>query len=203
MNRILILILSIISTSLIYSAAPAATDVMKKAAATISPANGVTVTFKITGNQSISGKMVVSGRKFFLDAGKSKIWYDGTTMTTLNLNTNEATLTSPTQEEVNEVFPLSYITGWSKDYTVAYTKSQPAKGYCLLLTSKNSQAVAKKAVLTVNSSNFKPQKLVISLKRGGTVTVTITRISSGGTSIADGFRFPSNKYPGVKIINLK
>lgn len=194
-------VIMLLLSAIVCHAAPTAEQVMRKAAATI---NGtVTVSYRISGSHSAAGQITASGNKFFIDAGKSKVWYDGKVMTTLNLNSNEATLTHPTSAEVNETFPLSYVATWKKDYRVEFAKQQPKNGYCVILTSKNQSAAARKAVLTVNSSNFQPQKLVISLKNGGKATVTVTSIRRGMVpSLTNSFRYPKQRFPEVKIVDL-
>lgn len=203
MKKILMMLLTMVAVLPLPGATPTAQEVMKRTAATLNRSTGVSIGFRVSGSQSSSGVLVVSGKKFFLDAGRNKVWYDGRDMTTLNLNTSEATLTRPGAAEVNETFPLSYLTEWQRDYSVAFAARQPKGAYCLVLTSKRAAAVAKKAVLTVNASNFTPRKLVISLKRGGTSTVTITKFSTGGNAIASNYRYPAGKYPRVKVIDLR
>lgn len=196
--------LTLISTLTVFAvqAAPTAGEVMRNCASALTRHN-ITIGFRITGSQSATGILAVSGRKFFLDTGRGKVWYDGSVMTTLNLNTDEATVTRPTAAEVSETFPLSYISTWSTDYNVAFASRQPKGGYCLVLTGKHNSAAARKAVLTVNATNFRPQKLVINLKSGKMATLTVTRYATGIPATAAGFRFPSRRYPKVKIVDLR
>lgn len=145
-------------------AAPSANEIMRKAAATLTSSSGVTVEYSLSGSgRNSSGTVIMKGSAFFLDMGRYKTWYDGRTMTTLDNSEKTATLSTPSAAEVNEALPLSYISQWSRDYRVALAPKQPSSGYCLILTSKSSSATARKAVLTV-SANFRPSKLVVSLK---------------------------------------
>lgn len=200
--RLMMLVCAITVVGISCKGAITADQIMQKTAATLG--GTVTVSYRISGSSSGSGIIVVSGNKFFVDAGRSKIWYNGKTMTTLNTVSNEATITTPTATEVNESFPLSYLTTWRRDYTVAMATKQPSGGYCLVLTSKSASAVAKKAILTVNSANFQPRKLVISFKNGGTASVAVTSIRKGNSSkYTNSFQYPKKLYPKVKIVDLR
>lgn len=203
MVRLISSLILLIITFSAQGAAPSVNNVMQKTASTLTATSGVTVVFEITGTHSLSGTLISQGNKFYIDAGKTKIWYDGTTMTTLNGNTSEATITHPSVAEVNETYPLSYIRTWDKDYTASYANQQPSGAYCVILTAKSKTAIAKKGVLTVNSSNYHPRKLVISLKKGGTATIIIKKMINGGIGNANGFRFPQKKYPKIKIVDLR
>lgn len=200
---LLTVVILLFCASIGVQAAPSANEIMRKAAATLTSSSGVTVEYSLSGSgRNSSGTVIMKGSAFFLDMGRYKTWYDGRTMTTLDNSEKTATLSTPSAAEVNEALPLSYISQWSRDYRVALAPKQPSSGYCLILTSKSSSATARKAVLTV-SANFRPSKLVVSLKNGRTATLTVRSITIGGSSAASHFRFPTSKYPKVKIIDLR
>ncbi len=195
-----LLLLLIIPTNL--SAAITPKQIMDKAAATIS--GNIKVSYKATQRgTTINGSLISSGQRFYLDAGAAKIWYDGKTMTTLNRNTAEATITRPSAAEVNESNPMSYISGWQKNYNVKLATKQKSGTYTLVLTARNSSAAAQKAVLSVNASNFKPIKIVINHRGGGTSSITITKIQKPTSVSTATFTYPASRYPKYKIIDLR
>lgn len=203
MFRKLFTVLMLLAAVTAWSA-PSAQEVMRKAAATLTGSAGVTVRYNINASDGgrYAGTAIVRGSAFYLDQGRYKTWYDGKTMTTLDASDNAATISTPTVAEVNQTCPTAYVTSWARSYTVAMAKRQPAKGYCVILTAKNSGAAARKAVLTVGA-NFTPQKLVVSLKNGTAATITISSVRKGGASAANNFRFPSAKYRKVHITDLR
>lgn len=183
--------------------AASVSEVMAKAAASISATGGRTVTFTVSGNNgSIQGVAVGEGKKFYLDMRQGKIWYDGNIMTSYNPSAREATRVRPTAAEVREANPFLYISDWQSEFTATLSSSKSADKILVLLKAKNAGCAARKAVLSVDSRNYQPLKLVIYLKSGKVMTVTIGSIRRGGTEKASGFRFPARSYPGTEIIDL-
>lgn len=181
-----------------------AAQVMNKCAATVRGGDkGTTVKFTATGKQAVSGTLVTSGKRFYLDLGGNRIWYNGREMATYSTQTREVTLAIPSAAEVNQTNPLSYVAVWTNDYTAAFASKQSKSQYCVVLTSKRSSAAAKKAVVMVNKSNFRPTKIVINLKSGETLSIVINSITAGGVGTADGFVFPRKKYPKATINDLR
>lgn len=189
--------------AMLSAAPPSAAGVMEKAARALRPAAVSTVRFRITGSHALAGKVVLGANGYFLDAGDSKVWYDGREMTTLNLSTGEATVTRPTPGEADESNPFSYISSWRRSYSVAFAPRQPKDAYCLVLTARNGSAPAPKAVLTVARANFQPRKLVISHKGGGVSTVAVVSVARGGERDASGFVYPAARYPRVRVVDLR
>lgn len=203
-NILLIVFLSATGFFQNANAALTASQVMSKAAAKVMPAAPYTFNYTASGQWNGKGTFVVEGKKFYLDMGKNKVWYNGAVMTTLNLSNNEATTVTPSGTEVREVNPLAYIGSWKTDYNAAFAKGKAVKGkYTIVLTANKAKALAKKVIVTVNSGNFLPEKLVISVKQGGMLTLNITSVRSGGKSTASNFLYPKNKYPKVEIVDLR
>ncbi len=201
----LLLIIAVVAWLLPCGAASlTAAQVMNKCAATVRGGDkGTTVKFTAKGKQAVRGILVTSGKRFYLDLGGSRIWYNGREMATYSAQTREVTLALPSAAEVNQTNPLSYVAAWGNDYTASFASTQSKSQYCVVLTSKRSAAAAKKAVVMVNKSNFRPSKIVISLKSGETLSVAINSITAGGAGSANGFTFPRKSYPNVTVNDLR
>lgn len=204
MKRLSLIIILLVGLLPCGAASLTAAQVMDKCAATVYGGNkGTTVKFTATGKNAVNGTLVISGKRFFLDLGGSRIWYNGREMATYSPQTREVTLALPSAAEVNQTNPMSYVSAWKNDYSAAFASTQSKNQYCVVLTSKRSAASAKKAVVVVNKSNFRPVKIVISLKSGETLSIVVRSIAAGGTAQADGFSFPRKKYSGVTVNDLR
>lgn len=204
MKRVLLIIAFLASVLSADAAALTAAQVMEKCAATVRGGDkGLSVRFTATGRNTLSGVLVTSGKKFYLDMGGSRIWYNGKEMATYSAQTQEVTIAFPSAAEVNQTNPISYVSGWSSDYSVAFASTQSKTQYCVVLTSKRSTASAKKAVVMVNKSNFHPTKIVINTKSGETLSIVINSITAGGINTADGFTFPKKKYPKATVNDFR
>jgi outer membrane lipoprotein-sorting protein len=177
-------------------------DVMNKTTATIKGNGAKSIAFSVSGSHAMSGRLIVYGKKFALSAGKSKSWYDGSSLTTYNPSTNEVTIVTPSASELTEANPLSYISLWKSQFKAAFSSKKISGSYVVVLTPKSSSSQVKKALLTVSKNNFCPQKLVVSMKSGGNFTVTVKSISSTPAS-ASTFRFPKSQYKSAEIIDLR
>lgn len=184
-------------------ATPTAAEIIEKSAALVHSSKPITVKFSIaTSKGNSDGEIISMGNKFFINMSGGKIWYDGRTMTSYNPSAKEATTAIPSASELREVNPFYYLKGWHKLYTVSLAKSDQKKKYIVILSPKNKNSEARKAVLSVDSRNFKPLKLVINIKSGEVITITVKEITSAGEKNASGFKFPASKYPNTEIIDL-
>ncbi|MDE5774069.1 MAG: hypothetical protein K2H86_06405, partial [Muribaculaceae bacterium] len=83
-------------------------------------ASGITADFSVTRQgRSISGKIKEKGSKFAITTSSMGTWYDGKSLTTWQADSNEATIVSPSQNELSETNPLLLLQS-AASYSVSY-----------------------------------------------------------------------------------
>lgn len=185
-------------------AAETADGLLKKAAAAINGAGGLTASFSLDyGQQKMTGTLKASGRKFALQTQSTSTWYDGKNMWTYNAKTNETTLFSPTSQEVAEANPLSIVNSYSGTFTAAFAKTQ-AKGIStIVLTPKSKQTGYKSVHVSIPAGSSFPSKIVVIPSSGQKVTVTISQVKTNQKLAESTFLYPKAKYPKVEIVDLR
>ena len=193
-----------VGISLSMSAAETADGMLKKAAAAINGAGGLTASFTLDyGQQKMTGTLKASGRKFALQTSTASTWYDGKNMWTYNAGSNETTLMVPTPQEVAEANPLSIVNSYASTFTAAFAKSQAKGSKTIVLTPKSKKSGYKSVHVTIPSGASFPSKLVVIPSSGQKITVLISQVKTGQKLAESSFIYPKTKYPKAEIVDLR
>ena len=184
-----------------FAANPSATKIVEKTLSTIRNAPSITSSMSVTSSgKTMKGSMTLSGDRFAFSSQEMCIWFDGKTLWSYSGNTNEVTLTEPTDEELQEVNPFAYI----KAARIGFNHkliSQNAAVNVVELTPKAKSDV-KKIVVTINKSSNLPSKIAVTSTSGDLViTLTATKIGKGLSD--DTFRFKKANFPNAVIVDLR
>ena len=186
------------------ASAQTADGMLKKAAAAINGAGGLTASFTLDyGQQKMTGTLKASGRKFALQTSSTSTWYDGKSMWTYNPNTKETTLMTPTPQEVGEANPLAIVNSYSSAFTASFAKSQTKGSKTVVLTPKSKQSGYKSVHVTIPDGTSFPSKLVVIPGSGQKVTVSVSQVKTGQKLPESSFVYPKSKYPKVEIVDLR
>lgn len=186
------------------SAAETAEGMLKKAAAAINGAGGLTASFTLDyGQQRITGTLKAAGKKFAIQTSSSSTWYDGKNMWTYNPKNNETTIITPSAQEVAEANPLSMVNSYSVSFTAAFAKDKTKGSKTIILTPKSKRSGYKSVRVVIPQGSSLPSKLIIVPTSGQTVIVTISQVKRGQNYTDATFTYPKTKYPKTEIIDLR
>ena len=204
MRKIIMLIMSVLSiASLSAQGTLNAEQVMDKARAKITGAKGISADFSYFGaGQNGKGSLKVAGQKFMVTLSDADIWYNGKDMYTYNKRTAETTIMNPTAQELAEVNPLNYVKNSKELYTASFSAEKKAGKYIVELTPKKKGEI-KKVVLTLRSSDFVPEKIVVTPSTGSALSVTVSSFKTLSSIAATEFEYPKTKYPKAEIVDLR
>ena len=202
--KYIIALLAIVTFSSVAMAETPA-SVLKKVSSKITSGKGLSCTFSVSGNgsQSASGTLTSSGSKFSIISNASSVWFDGKTMWTLNPSTQEVTVTEPTQSEIAESNPLTYITGYSSQYNLYYSKRKEAGRYLVVLNPKTSGTGVKAVEIAVNSKTYNPTRIIIRFDDDRRSTINISKLNYNASVSSSSFTYPASKYKGYEIVDLR
>lgn len=185
-------------------AAESATQLINRAAKTISTAPSVSTKYTIMasdGSKTI-GAMTISGNRFLMATDQIKVWYDGKTQWTYMPSAQEVNITEPTSEELQQINPISIINSFKSNYTVSPSKNTATES-TIELKANNKNAEIKMVTLTLNKSTALPSRIILKMSSGQTATIQINSISIGKKLSDASFRFPKSNYPKAEIIDLR
>lgn len=178
-------------------------EALNKAKAKISAAKSLSADFSLTmGGKSTSGKLITKGSKFALTSGLTSSWYDGTCLYVYNPSTSETTVIKPSDTELAESNPLSYINS-SGNYNVSGSKQATSGMETVVLIPKKSGTGIKNVMIQLNSSTFLPSKITMTPTSGGKITISLSNIKLNATVADSQFTYPKSQYPKAKIIDLR
>lgn len=182
-------------------AAETATQILNRCAETVNEAELLDVNFTLNaGGQTADFTMKISHEKFMMESTDVAVWYNGVTQWTYVKSSRELNITDPTTDELMESNPFSILNFYSKVYN---TQRLAGTGIAIEMTSKDSNATIRKAVVSINSKTYLPSKIVVTLHNGRTMTAVITSITKGKRPSATTFTYDKAMYPATETIDLR
>ena len=184
--------------------AMSAAKILQKSADALLSSGGITTSYTYkAGSYVEKGTLNVKGKMFSIISSSHSIWYNGKSLWTLDTSENEVSLTAPTAAEAATMNPYLLVSNYKTEYTATLVKSNVKGTYAIQLIPKSRQHFIKTATLCVRSSNYMPVRLDIADKTGAKYSIYISNIKTGVKLSESNFIFPTSKYPGVKLIDLR
>ncbi|MCC8070981.1 MAG: outer-membrane lipoprotein carrier protein LolA [Bacteroidales bacterium] len=201
--RLLPLLLSLLFMTPKAWCADSASDILAKAANKISTAKSITASFLVNQDgATTSGSLTLAGDKFHIYQPQLTVWYDGKTQWAYLPASSEVDISTPTDNELEEVNPLSLLNRFQKRF-IASKEASAAGTYKIALKSRQSDDPIGNATLTLDASTLQPKSIVLKLVDGRQINVSITSFTYGGALPDSTFKFDKAKYPGVEIVDLR
>lgn len=153
------------------------------------------------------GNMKVKGKRFRLALDKNTIINDGTTIYTYSKETNEVTLTDPSEMD-QELDPSRIFTQYEKGFKSQFVEEKAdASGAMVQVVKLFPLDAAKKpfhtVVLTVDKAKTEPRSVQVLYKDGNVVTYTVKKFTAN-PALADAlFVWDKSKYPGVEENDMR
>ena len=180
-----------------------ATEVLDKVVQKLQNSPSLTMSVAIqSSNGNTNASLVMSREKFKYRVPGMDVYYDGTTQWTVDLETEEVSLTNPTADEVAESNPLAFVQNYQKNYTVSLISSD-ASTYTVRMTANSKRLYVRSADIVINASTWLPASVSATMSTGQAMTIRILSASQGTTLPVPTFRFDSKTYPGFEIIDLR
>jgi len=154
--------------------------------------------------QISSGTFTLKGTKFVLEMEAMKVWFDGKTQWAYVHQSNEVSITEPSEKELSETNPMAILSGFkAKSFIRFSTKVKSNQNYCIELTPKTSQKDIQKIEVQVNKSNENLFSIKITNKNGDESVLTLSNYQKGLDINENTFVFNALKYKGVTINDLR
>ena len=154
-----------------------------------------------------NGTIQLKGEKFVLKTSDVVTWFDGKTQWSYVAKNNEVNVSSPTQEELQQINPYTFLYMYQKgfSYKLGTTKTFRGKAvWEVILTAKDKKQELERVTLFVTKDTYEP--LYILLQQRGQQTrneITVTSYQTRQNYADSVFAFDRKQYPGAEIIDLR
>jgi len=129
----------------------------------------ITISEEVNAPMNYPGQLVMQGDKFRLAMLDIEAAYDGKTMYMYTEQTDELTLTNPTEQELLEANPFRYAQALVPVCNVTERASQNGKQTIITLTPKDQSAGINRFTLLVRNEDLMPLKAEIKEGKKNTV----------------------------------
>lgn len=123
---------------------------------TLQSAFTITMTEEVNAPMNYPGEIIMQGNKFRLEMLDMEAAYDGKTMYMYSGNTDELTLSNPTEQELLEANPFLYAKALVDVCNVTERASSDAAQTIITLTPKDQTIGISRFVLKVRNSDLMP-----------------------------------------------
>ncbi|WP_294543362.1 LolA-like putative outer membrane lipoprotein chaperone [uncultured Bacteroides sp.] len=154
-----------------------------------------------------NGTIRLKGEKFVLKTSDVVTWFDGKTQWSYVAKNDEVNVSSPTQEELQQINPYTFLYMYQKgfSYKLGTTKTFRGKAvWEVILTAKDKKQELERITLFVTKDTYEP--LYILLQQRGQQTrneITVTSYQTRQNYADSVFAFDRKQYPGAEIIDLR
>lgn len=188
-----------------------AKEILEKTSEAFQKAGGIKATFEVSVLQKgasvgkTEGYIRAKGEKFVLNVEEAATWFDGKTQWTYLQNSNEVNISTPTEEELQEINPYAFLSVYRGAYNYKLGKTSTWKGkpvYEVILTSGLKQQIAQ-LTLYITRNSYEPIYMKARLTDGTENEIVVKEYKTKQTFADTVFAFDPKKYPNVEIIDLR
>ena len=211
MKRIILIAIYISSILLlsipVYSQNKECNTILDKIVAEYDNSIGVSANFNITTkgngyNSEVGGKILLKGKMFSFKTPEMECGYDGETLWTYVINSEEINLSVPEEEEIVNINPYLLF----KNYKERFKCSSSTKSgdyETIHLTPKHTNDVITNIKVTINYKVLCPTKIEIENKNKTKVIISVSDYNKNYNLDNSKFIFNEKNYPNIEIIDLR
>ncbi len=212
MKRFLIVFFSLViaSTAVVAQDKLSPKEILDRTAKYLQTNGGVsakftTTTFKgSTPSEVITGTLSMHGNKYIMSTTSLKTWFDGKDQWTLNPNSKEVNLVTPTEEELQVSSPTAFLSLYKQGFNLSSDKStlRGRKIWDVTLRPKQRKQEPSRIIVSIDQETFEPMCLRIR-NEGNWTRISISEVNTNAGLTDAQFKFPATQYPDYEIIDMR
>lgn len=154
-----------------------------------------------------NGRFLMEGEKFCFDTDDMKIWFDGTTLWTLqnDISYSELYISNPTDEELRSINPYMLLQTFD-EYFLPVDEGDRNVGdewlHVISLVPKTSQQDLSKMVFYLTASG-EPKIVDLVLAENREYRIEIRAFRNGLTFSQHTFTYREKEYPANEVIDMR
>lgn len=183
-------------------------DVWLQRASSILQQKGVEIAFRINDDDfRMNGKLLMHGDSYLFDSPDMKIWFDGTTQWTLQIDGDfsELYISNPAIEDQQSVNPYLLLKNYQKSFTATDGGDKTINGQLLhkvMLTAKDTrQELAGLNVYLKGNGELAAMTLIFPDERE--VKIGVRSLRNGLTFPKGTFTYSETEYPVEEVIDMR
>lgn len=158
--------------------------------------------------ESIEGRFIVEGDKFFLDLHDTEVFYDGKLRYTYSKTDNTVMIESPEDYGMSVLSnPAKMFSLYDKDFNTEYKGASSVKGKTaenIRLSPKTENEYVYSILLSLDASTLRPVSIAYEIPNvTGSLTIDILSFESNITVSDKDFTFDKSKHPDVEVIDFR
>jgi|BarGraIncu00222A_1022003.scaffolds.fasta_scaffold29332_2 outer membrane lipoprotein-sorting protein len=151
-----------------------------------------------------SGAITLKGNKFFLETNEIKAWFNGKTQWAYSPQSNEVSITEPTEKEWAQTNPIAILASFKTKSIIRFSdKAKLSQNYVIELIPKPRNKVVEQIEVQVNKSTGNLVSLKLINKNGSVTSVTLSNFQKGISVNDNIFVYNPEKHKGVVINDLR
>lgn len=211
MKRIILIAIYISSILLlsipVHSQSKECSIILDKIVTEYDNSKGVSANFNITTkgngyNSEIEGNILLKGKMFSFKTSEMECGYDGETLWTYIINSEEINLSFPEEEEIVSINPYLLFKNYKERFKCSST-TKSGDYETILLTPKHTNDVITNIKVTINSKALFPTKIEIENKDKTKVIINVSDYNKNNNLDNSKFIFNEKNYPNIEIIDLR
>lgn len=154
--------------------------------------------------QTSTGSFILRGNKFVLDMTQMKVWFNGKTQWAFSAQSNEVSITEPTEKELAETNPLAIIASFrAKSITRMVAKNKNPQSSVIEMIPANKKSEISKIEITLSKASGNPVQIKTMYLNGSTSLLKLNSFERGVNVSDNLFSFNAAKFKGVNINDLR
>ncbi len=150
------------------------------------------------------GTFTIKGNKFLLDMTGMKVYFDGKTQWAYVANSNEVSVTEPSEKELSETNPMAILSGFKAKSSIRFSlKIKSAQNYCIEMTPKIKGQDIAKIEVQIAKSNGNLYSVKMINKNGSSSLLSLSNFQKNIKAADNIFVFNAARYKGVEVNDLR
>lgn len=156
-------------------------------------------------NGSAFGNMQISGNKFKITTPDMITWYNGQTQWSYVLNNEEVNISTPTEEDQQNINPYAFVNIYKKgyNYSMRETTLRGKACYEVTLIAQDKKSSLPTIILDIEKSNRVPLCVRLQHDAQTWTRITIQSYEDKQSFPANHFEFNRHDFPQAEIIDLR
>ncbi len=185
-------------------------EILDRTAACMQTKGGITAKFTTTSfigttpKESIQGMLSMQGDKYVMSTPVFQTWFDGKNQWTLNPESKEVNLVTPTEEELQVSSPTAFLSMYKRGFSLSSNKStlRGRNIWDVTLRPKKGNQEPSRIVVSIDQETFMPMCLRIR-NEGNWTRISIMDINANAGLSDTGFQFPAQEYSDYEVIDMR
>ncbi|MEA4982391.1 MAG: LolA-like putative outer membrane lipoprotein chaperone [Paludibacter sp.] len=162
----------------------------------ISEKNGVN-------SQQVSGTFILKSNQFYLEMEEAQVWFNGKTQWALLKESNEVSITEPTEQELAETNPVSILSALKKVSKIQFGKTKNEKHHIIVMTPKTKNATFSNVEVQLVKASGNLFSIFIQQKNGMSNHLSLFNYQKKVAVSQNTFVFDKTRFKGVTVNDLR